>query len=74
MLIFQVRGTQNCLLLVYVLGNLLHLGFGIASSFGLHIGRQEGSTVFTQMSTGIVLEIDLNITTSTIQPTYWRNY
>jgi len=66
----------------YIFGNsnqdpiddVIFLGSGIASSFGLHIGRQEGSTLFTQMSTGIVLELDLNITTETIQPTYWRDY
>jgi hypothetical protein len=52
----------------------MYLGSGISSSFGLHIGRQEGSEAFTQMSTGIVLDLNLNINTSTIQPTYWRNY
>ena len=67
---------------VYIFGNsnqdpiqdVIYLGSGISSSFGLHIGRQEGSEAFTQMSTGIVLDLNLNINTSTIQPTYWRNY
>ena len=66
----------------YVFGNsnqdpiqdVMYLGSGISSSFGLHIGRQEGGTIFTQMSTGIILDLDINVDISTIQPTYWKNY
>jgi type IV pilus assembly protein PilY1 len=50
----------------------LYLGSGISSAFGLHIGKQDGATVFTQMSTGTIISIQTSLSLPEIQPTYWR--
>jgi type IV pilus assembly protein PilY1 len=50
----------------------LYLGSGLSSSFGIHIGKQDGATVFTQMSTGTIISVNLDVELPEIQPTYWR--
>jgi len=38
----------------------IDLGIGIASSMGVHIGKEEGATGFIQQSTGVVVDLTLS--------------
>lgn len=53
--------------------NKIHLGEGLATSPNVHVGRQSGSSIFIQSSTGEILKIDQenpDITKSGVQS--WR--
>ena len=39
--------------------DIMHLGEGVASSMGIHVGQERGARGFIQQSTGTVTEIDL---------------
>ncbi len=38
--------------------DVMYLGSGLSSSFGIHLGREKGATIFGQMSTGIIKRIE----------------
>jgi len=53
----------------------MFLGSGLTSSFGIHVGRQKGGTVFGQMSTGVIQRIDITPAfEQKSQPSYWKDY
>jgi len=55
--------------------DVYYLGSGLSSSFGVHIGREDGGTVFGQMSTGVIQRIDITPAFNPkSQPTYWKDY
>jgi type IV pilus assembly protein PilY1 len=55
--------------------DVMYLGSGISSSFGIHLGREEDATIFGQMSTGVIKSIEaegaFNLKN---MPVYWKNY
>ncbi len=52
-----------------------YLGSGLSSSFGVHIGREKGATIFGQMSTGVIKRIEAEGAYELKnQPIYWKNY
>ncbi len=58
-----------------IIQDVIYLGSGLSSSFGVHIGREEGGTVFGQMSTGVIQRIDITPAFNPkSQPTYWKDY
>lgn len=58
-----------------IIQDVMYLGEGISSSFGVHIGREEGGTIFGQMSTGVIQRIDITPAFNPkSQPTYWKDY
>ncbi len=53
--------------------DVVYLGQGLSSSFGVHLGKQEGGMIFGQMSTGEIVEVDVTpafVPVST--PIYWK--
>jgi len=68
---YQVYGNQDG----YEVEDTMFLGSGLTSSFGIHIGRQKGGTVFGQMSTGVIQRIDITPAfEQKSQPSYWKDY
>jgi len=68
---YQVYGDQDG----YEVEDTMFLGSGLTSSFGIHIGRQKGGTVFGQMSTGVIQRIDIDPAfNQKSQPSYWKDY
>jgi len=58
-----------------IIQDVVYLGSGLSSSFGVHIGREEGGTIFGQMSTGVIQRIDITPAFNPkSQPTYWKDY
>ena len=53
--------------------DVMYLGEGLSSSFGIHSGKQEGGTIYGQQSTGVIVEVDvlpaINVKSGTV---YWR--
>jgi len=45
----------------------MELGYGLSSSFGVHAAREKGAgaTLYSQMSTGLINEIDIKPAFST---------
>jgi type IV pilus assembly protein PilY1 len=39
--------------------DVLSLGEGLSSSFGIHVGKQDGGTIFGQQSTGVIVDVDV---------------
>lgn len=53
--------------------DVIDLGPGISSSFGVHVGKEEGSTVYGQMSTGVIEQIDIMPAFNPkSKPIYWK--
>ena len=52
--------------------DVIDLGDGLASSFSMHSGRQQGGKVYVQKSTGEILEVDVDPAFSIKSgPEYW---
>ena len=60
---------------VGVMEDSMFLGSGLTSSFGIHMGREKGGTIFGQMSTGVIKRIDVTPAfNQKSQPSYWKDY
>jgi type IV pilus assembly protein PilY1 len=64
-----VMGEKGQTTIVDVIG----LGEGVSSSFGVHVGKEEGGTIYGQMSTGVIQQIEIipAFNPKSI-PIYWR--
>ena len=49
------------------------LGSGLASSFAIHAGKQDGGTLYLQQSTGVITKVDV-IPANNVKsgPVYWK--
>ncbi len=53
--------------------DVVSLGEGLPSSFGIHVGLEEGGTLYSQDSTGKILQIDITPAFNPKSaPIYWR--
>jgi len=51
----------------------ISLGEGLSSSFGIHVGKEEGGTAYGQMSTGVIEQINvIPAINPKSTPIYWR--
>ncbi len=65
----RVMGEEDQDTILDVIG----LGEGLSSSFGVHIGKEKGGTLYGQMSTGVIEQIDITPAfTLKGTPIYWR--
>jgi type IV pilus assembly protein PilY1 len=51
----------------------MDLGSGLASSFAVHAGKQDGGTLYLQQSTGVITKVDV-IPANNVKsgPVYWK--
>ena len=51
----------------------MDLGSGLASSFAVHAGKQDGGTLYLQQSTGVITRVDV-IPANNVKsgPIYWK--
>jgi type IV pilus assembly protein PilY1 len=53
--------------------DVISLGEGLSSSFGVHVGKEEGGTLYGQLSTGEIAQIDITPAFNPKSaPVYWR--
>ena len=52
--------------------DVISLGEGLSSSFGIHVGKEEGATVYGQLSTGVIRQIQINVSGHKSAPIYWK--
>ncbi len=52
--------------------DVIALGEGLSSSFGIHVGKEEGATAYGQLSTGVIQQIQVYVSGHTSAPLYWR--
>ena len=52
--------------------DVVSLGEGLSSSFGIHVGKEEGATVYGQLSTGVIEQVQINVSGHTSAPIYWK--
>jgi type IV pilus assembly protein PilY1 len=52
--------------------DVISLGEGLSSSFGIHVGQEEGATVYGHLSTGVIKQIQVNVSGHTSAPIYWK--
>jgi hypothetical protein len=51
----------------------MDLGSGLASSFAIHAGKQDGGTLYLQQSTGVITNVEV-IPANNVKsgPVYWK--
>ena len=52
--------------------DVIALGEGLSSSFGIHVGKEEGATLYGQLSTGVIQQIQINVSGHRSAPIFWR--
>ena len=54
--------------------DVIALGEGLSSSFGIHVGKEEGGTLYGQLSTGEIVQIDITPAFNPKSaPIYWQD-
>lgn len=65
----RVMGEVGQATIIDVIG----LGEGLSSSFGIHVGKEEGGTIYGQMSTGVIQQVDIiPAFNPKSNPIYWK--